>query len=246
MTESILVVIVTGRCQTAYYLLCFVETFVILKTKSEEMFEALCIRKDIECLRISEGDTKAADYEISLNSTKVIVEIKQLEKNDSDLKKEVIMKSGSVAGAVAPSKRVQKKISDAYPQIKASCEGIYPGLVVIYNNAGILNHLDSFTISKAMFGVFAISLYLDEKRTIQAGGQRYRGGRKVTKSTLRALSAVAVLTGTRLLGPELVVYHNPYAERPIPPDIMRLIADMQFKHAGPHEMSIDSWEPAVI
>lgn len=217
-----------------------------VRTISEEVFEKFCKKKRVTCTRIPESTEKSSDYELILDSTKIITEVKQIEKNNSDSEKESFMADGGVALGSAPSTRVRQHIVKAYSQIKNSCKNKYPGMVVLFNNAGLLNRIDCFTVSTAMFGDFAVSIYLNNENNIVAGAQKFQGKRKVTKSSLRSLSAVAILTNGFSSDPEFVVYHNPYADIPIDPILFSQITDKQYKHKGPHEMESGSWEQNII
>lgn len=108
-----------------------------IKTISEIYFEKLCIQKNIPYSRIPESTKKAADYFIYLNKQPLVVEIKQLDYNDQE--KKLLKTLSDYPGCEAPTKRVQGLLKDGYPQIKNSSEGIYPSMIVIYNNAGIIN-----------------------------------------------------------------------------------------------------------
>ncbi len=55
-----------------------------VQTLSEKLFETLCSRQRLRCLRIPEGKTKTADYEVVLRDTKMIVEVKQLDPSEKD------------------------------------------------------------------------------------------------------------------------------------------------------------------
>jgi len=52
-----------------------------MKTKSENMFEQFCNELSIKCNRIEEAKEKRPDYEVVINSTKMLVEVKQIDPN---------------------------------------------------------------------------------------------------------------------------------------------------------------------
>lgn len=56
------------------------------RTVSEIQFEKLCANRGVVCERIPESITKSADYRVSLGSTTLITEVKQLDSNDKDEK----------------------------------------------------------------------------------------------------------------------------------------------------------------
>ena len=216
------------------------------RTISELHFEQLCANKDIICERIPESTMKTADNYVSLGSTKLVVEVKQLDPNDEDRKLEQVWGTPKSPGAVAPSVRVQGLLTDGYPQVKRSSEGKWPTMVVVYNNAGEWNRVDKFTVSRAMFGSYGIVLGLQSDQTIEEIGRGYLGKRKVTKGTFRILSAVGVLrhTGSNVL--ELCCYHNPFANVPVEPILLEKLANAQYVHPNPHDRGFVSWEPKQI
>ncbi len=217
-----------------------------IQTVSEQLFERLCSAQGVKCVRISEGRDKSADYEVSLGSTTLIVEVKQLDPSAADKELESLWGQKNSPGAIAPSIRVQHLLADAYPQIKTSSCGLKPTMVVIYNNSGAWNWIDSFTVSKAMFGSFGIKLGLDNEEKIAIIGQKYVGKRKVTKSSFRALSVVAAIKDSASGVQHLDAYHNPFAMVPISPNVLSQLATAHYMHPNPHECGIVSWEPQII
>lgn len=215
------------------------------RTTSELDFEKLCANKDIVCVRIPETTTKSADYQVSLCSTTLITEVKQLDPNDEDKKLGEVWGTPQSPGAIAPSDRVQRLLEDGYSQVKLSSEGKWPTMIVVYNNSGEWNWIDTFTVVKAMFGSYGIVLGLQSNQTIDEIGRGYLGKRKVTKNTFRSLSAVGVLinTGEAL---ELCCYHNPFAKVPIEPILLAKLANAQYIHTNPHDRGFVQWEPEQI
>jgi hypothetical protein len=215
-------------------------------TISEKLFEKLCSDRNIECRRIQECTEKTADYEVFLATIKLITEVKQLDFNEEDRKIEQTFWKPNSPGAEAPSDRVQKLIAKAYPQIKKSAKGVKPTMIVVYNNSGAWNWIDSFTISRAMFGLFGISFGLQDGKKIVFTGQGYKGNRKVTSSTLRALSVVGVMKQTNQNAIHLDAYHNPFASIPIETKLLSELAAEQFIHPNPHEKGFVKWGPNII
>lgn len=217
-----------------------------IRTESEERFEKLCSTRGIGCARIPETAKKTADYEVSLGPLILITEVKQLDPNEEDKKLAPVWGTADSPGAVAPSDRVQGLIEDAYPQVKSSCEGKRPTMIVVYNNSGYWNWIDTFTVAKAMFGSFGIVLGLQPDQTIAVAGQGYLGHRKVTKDTFRSLSVVGVLKHTGTNGIHLDCHHNPFAHVPIEPSSLSQLADIQYIHPNPHDRGFVTWEPKRI
>jgi hypothetical protein len=93
-------------------------------------------------------------------------------------------------------------------------------MIVVYNNSGEWNWIDTFTVSKAMFGSYGIVLGLQPDQTIVVAGQGYLGQRKVTKDTFRSLSVIALLKRVRADAVALECYHNPFAHVPVEPSLL--------------------------
>lgn len=203
-------------------------------TDSETLFSNLCAARKVRCIRIEEGSKRTADYEIILGQLSAFVEIKQLDFNDRDREVERQMDEGGMAGAVAPTRRVRDQIAKAYNQLKAYSKRGYPCLIVLYNNAGLLNDIDSFTVTSAMFGEFGVHLSQDNSQIIHVAGHGFLGGRKVTRNTCRGISAVCVLKSGGSQGLRITAYHNPYAINPIEPAVLALLATSQLCHDDPH------------
>lgn len=217
-----------------------------VRTISEEYFEKLCANKHIGCERIPETTTKSADYKVSLGSTSVITEIKQLDLNDEDKKLSKVWGTPSSPNAVAPSNRVQGLLADGYSQIKKSSNGMLPTMIVVYNNAGEWNWIDTFTIVKAMFGSYGVVIGLRPEQKIVEIGRGFLGQRKVTKDSFRSLSVVGVLKASGSNHLELICYHNPFAKTKVNPNLLNKLAGSQYIHLNPHERGFIPWEPNKI
>lgn len=207
---------------------------VTVETRSEALFKQHCEARGVSYQRIQEEGRKVADFEIALSSGAAVVEIKQLDPNERDLAREA-MPPGVVAGAAnAPSGRLRNLLSDAYRQIKPYGDRGVPGIVVCYNNAGGINFIDNFSITRAMFGGMAVYLSLGQDGAIHHTGQGFTGNRKVTPTSFRALSAVGVLSTPTIDSTKLRVYHNPYASNPLSVRTLQKLADEQFGYSDPH------------
>lgn len=220
-----------------------------IATISEELFEKLCAAQGFNCSRIPENsneNAKTADYVVSLGSLALITEVKQLDPNDKDKKLAEVWGTENSPGMVAPSNRIQGLLEEGYPQVKISSEKTYPTMIVVYNNSGRWNYIDTFTVAKAMFGSYGIVLGLQSNQTIAVTGQGYLGKRKVTKNTFRSLSVVGVLKHGQ--SDTLIVdcYHNPFALIPINPSLLAGLANEQYMHTNPHERGFVSWEPTLL
>jgi hypothetical protein len=183
---------------------------------------------------------------VSLRSLNLFAEVKQLDPNDADRELAKVWGTPQSPGSVGPSDRVQALLADGYSQIKRSSEGKWPTMIVVFNNSGQWNWIDTFAVSKAMFGSYGIVLGLQPDQTIEVTGYGYMGERKVTKDTFRSLSVVGVLKRTQSDGVALECYHNPFAHVPIAPSVLSDLAEKQYVHPNPHDRGFVQWEPQKI
>jgi len=214
-------------------------------TTSEQLFEKLCSTRRVGCTRIPRTTEKTADYRVCLGSVTLVTEVKQLDPSDDDKKLSEVWGTPQ-SFTVAPSGRVQSLLEEGYPQIKRSSEGKWPTMIVVYNNSGRWNWIDSFTLTKAMFGEYGFVLRIQPNQRIAMAGQRYFGQRKVTKDTFRSLSVVGVLKQMGADAPVLDCYHNPFAHIPVEPTLLAYLADEQYMHPNPHDKGFVPWKPKRI
>ena len=183
---------------------------------------------------------------MSLSQLTLITEVKQLCPNGEDNKLSEVWGSPGSPGAEAPSNRVQGLLGKGYPQVKRSSEGKWLTMIVVYNNSGPWNWIDTFTVSKAMFGSFGSEYGLKANHSIAVTGHGYLGQRKVTKNTFRHLSVVGVLERVGAKSIALNCYHNPFAKIPVEPTLLKTLADEQYIHTNPHDRGFVPWEPKRI
>ncbi|MBK7414698.1 MAG: hypothetical protein IPJ38_05840 [Dechloromonas sp.] len=173
------------------------------------------------------------------------VEIKQLDENDDDKLRNSQLGQGKVVGGSGLRVRLRRQIASGYGQLKRYAREGAPSLLVIYNNSGLLNFIDSFSITTAMFGSFGVRFGIDKSGTVDVTGQGFIGNRKLTRNECRKLSAIAVLKESAS-SISLDVYHNPFADIPLEPCLIRALADAQFIHPNPHSGQFVELEPAEI
>lgn len=202
-------------------------------TDSEVMFERFCTQASVRFRRIAEEDAPTPDYELSLLQT-VITEVKEITRNREEEESDRLLKEtgrGLVLSST-PGDRVRKKISEASPQIKARCNGIHPGLLVLYDQGFVCGHLDPYEIRVAMCGLEQVHIALPPLGSGQrpySTGTSYGPKRKMTEDCNTSISAIAVLANP---GPNQVVlhvYHNRFAAIPLEPKTFAAIAQYQFR-----------------
>jgi hypothetical protein len=216
-------------------------------TISELLFEELCATRAVPCRAIPVGASPTPDYEVVLGVQSVIVEIKQLDANEDDRRRNQALESGAqIDCAVSPAGRLRDQIARGYRQLRSAARDGQPCLLVIYNNSGFLNFIDSFTVTTAMFGSYGVRLGLTKSGEVHEMGRGFMGNRRVTRNTCKRLSALGVLKDARSGKLRLEAYHNPFAEVPIAPSLMVVLAESQFIHRNPHDGRFVSWEPSAV
>lgn len=216
------------------------------RTISEKLFENLCRSRCVECVRIPETTHMTADYRLSLGSLDFITEVKQLDPNDNDEKLAKSWSNPNSPPVPAPSERVKSLLKRGYPQVKRLSDGKLPTMIVVYNNSEIWNWIDTFTVTKAMFGACGIVLRFLPNQTVSVIGQGFFGKRSITKDMCRSLSVVGVLEHDHANELTLDCYHNPFAHVTAEPKMLAKLADNQYMHPNPHDRGFISWEPIMI
>ena len=190
--------------------------------------------------RIDETEKKTPDYELDLDGTPVIVEVKEMQPNPSEkasmekLKREGI---GLVTGGV-PGERVRSKIESASAQIKARTMGQYPSLLVVcdirHGCGQITGHVDRYNLRVAMEGLDQVVLSVpnDLRKSPQAIGMKSGPRKKMTESANTSISAIAVISTPPGEPIALHVYHNNHAAIPLPVEKIRKCGIPQFKLSG--------------
>ncbi|MGD8456369.1 MAG: hypothetical protein PVF83_08300 [Anaerolineales bacterium] len=199
------------------------------KTISEKLFEQFCNRQGIRFEPIPRKPGKhTSDYRIWLNEKyQIIVEVKQMDWNKADKKLiENVRKGKEITSSFRTTghKRIGKIIKKAYSQLKNSSEGIYPAIIVVYDNTQGLSHLDYEDILNGMYGDEVI---VDPFQNSGPYRHKFGGNRKLTPYHNRVVSAIALLN-FKSDTPSLSLFHNIHANICLNPDNAWQIADRQF------------------
>lgn len=129
-------------------------------------------------------------------------------------------------------------------QLRFLAKDRYPTLLVLYNNVPITNrHVDPYAIKTAMYGLEDIVLGVPRDGDAPWVLARKFGGRRtVTPIHNTTLSAVAVLYKNHLDGsPNLGVFHNVYAARPMSPQWLRNAESRHYQLDKKNELQFQEW-----
>ncbi len=216
------------------------------KTQSEILFEQYCSNAGINCKRIAEEDSRTPDYEITIDSQQIIVEVKEITRNKEEKESDRALNESNIISVLSntPGDRVRKKISDSSGQIKSRTQGIYPSILVLFDGKwGVIGHLHSDNIRIAMYGLEQVHLKLPRDRSLspKVVGMSYGPKRKMTENDNTSISAIGVLFVPRADEIEFHVYHNKFAAIPIRSDLLSKYGIKQFKLENELSSGTEKW-----
>lgn len=216
------------------------------RTKSELLFESYCDEHGMTLLRVPESEKKTPDYELTLGNSKIIIEVKELAKNERERLSDRLLEKrgyGSVITHV-PGERVRKKISASSAQIKARTQGEFCGLLILYGSGRLSLELDSYQIRAAMCGLehVVIAVPSDFSASPYAVGSKFGAKRQMTADSNTSISAIGVISDNQPGRTELVIYHNKHAAIPIDPRLFYPYKVRQYRLRDDSENQLPPWE----
>jgi hypothetical protein len=189
------------------------------------MFETFCRDLGLSFDRIEEGNERTPDYRLTIDSLVVIAEVKQIDPNKEELKLlRRYQKEGRADGGGTIGERMRKVIGSGSAQIRLAAKGRHPSILVVWNNVEIdgvqplLDHTDANQVKAAMYGFEEVHLIRDRdsREIISSTPAGQGGGRKMNETDNNSISAVGVLTRDLARVIHLIIYHNVYADFPLP------------------------------
>lgn len=220
-------------------------------TDSELLFGDLCRACSIEYERVEESTTEGErrpDFTIQLAGRTVVVETKQFDPNEEELRAHhALMRGEVVVSGTTPGDRVRRAIQCAAPQLRNRSRGEMPAMLVVYNNVlASRPHADPYAIATAMNGLDVVPKLVFRDPTIAPVFQDVRSGpkRKMNENANTTISAVGVLVRDEKGQPLLHVYHNGFARHPISPDWLRHARVVHWRALTGRTSSVDPWEQA--
>jgi len=190
--------------------------------KSEELFEQWARFNGWVTERIVEETEQTPDYRLTIGSTLIYAEVKEIVANDEEKKAIQQLETDGIAGPLGeePGLTVRRKIKSSYGQIKRLAEqpGL-SGILVLYDNTGLVGsgRLDSYHVLTGMFGLQTVRVSIPEDVNARPiFGPDFLGPRKsVSDTRYRYLSGIVVLCEHHDRGLVGYVYHNPHALFPL-------------------------------
>jgi hypothetical protein len=204
-------------------------------TLSEQLFEQLCDIQTVQWERIATTSTmRTPDYAILLGSTKVIIEVKQLDLSKADRQTiKAWSQGGSLPTAFASNahKRVRNIIGSASDQLRRLAKGSHPSIIVLFDNTQGFSYLDLEDILNAMYGDETVSVRWPNAPATKPviTGHHFGGHRKMTPEHNRSVSGLGLLRiDSTSSQPFLTLFHNIHAEIALLPEIATQLVAKQY------------------
>jgi hypothetical protein len=182
-------------------------------TKSEFLFEKFCQVHHISYERILPGALKTPDYNIYVDETKIVIEVKEIEVNTEEQQKiNEFDKQRTISIKSALGKRIRDKITDAAGKFKEAARNGHPSILVLYNKVRLYKHTSPGDILAGMYGQLYFPVYRNAGETLTIGEMKSGPKKKMTQTMNTSMSAVGVLNDTGTEGPRFSIYHNFHAK----------------------------------
>ena len=216
-------------------------------TRSEELFEAFCNQEGLLVRRLPQREgVRTPDYLVGRWWRRIAVEVKQLEPNPEERRKQTAFDAGRmVTVGGTPGDRVRKAIDDGYPQLRAMTRGCWPGILVLYDDFHLPTmHLDPYAIKTGMYGLeqVVIAPGIDGSVGSRIIDTIFGPKRKVGPERNRALSAVGQLYRESADRVRLDLYHNIYTAAPLEPSSLQAASVRHYRLAVKKPGMPQDWE----
>lgn len=215
-------------------------------TTSEDLFEEYCAENSIACARIDERDEKTPDYQVEIEGTTIIVEVKQFDPSKED---KVVLrdfeKNKMVTHGTTPGDRVRNKIKSGAPQLSKYCKGKHPSILLLYNNLPFVlgDPTEPYNIRVGMFGLDTIVLSVPQNYSRKPSVVDRKSGpkRKLTENHNTSISAVGVLQRNSEERLEMLIYHNQHAEIHLNDEFANIHTATEYKVSERVKGQFHSW-----
>lgn len=224
---------------------------VVASTLSEEMFEEFCAAKGISCVRIPETASQTPDYVLSVDSARIIVEVKEFAQTDQELESDRLLEERGYGNVLSytPGERLRKKITDANPQLKIYTQGMLPTLLVVCDRGRAVGHADAYNIRVAMYGLEQLHIAVPPigQGAPSATGWSYGPKRKMTAQTNTSISAIGHLytIGPDVAQTQLHVYHNRFAKVALASSLLGRYGVRHFEIAAEAHGRTADWQEVI-
>lgn len=217
-------------------------------TKSERLFESFCQVHSLACRRVPTTSKPRPDYELEIETQRILVEIKQFDPNREEQAYIARRVSGGKQTALGgkPGERLRRAICTANSQLKQLLSGrLLPTMLIVYNNTPCLLHTAPYAVMTAMRGLDVVDVEVpsDRSESPRFGHTRSGPERAMRADANTSTSAVAVLSEGDADEFFLAVFHNQYAASPLNPRLMRFPDVVHFRLPKEATNSVNAqWE----
>ena len=193
-------------------------------TDGEHAFVTFCECAGIPVWRIEESKTKEPDYQILLNGYPIIVEVKDFDLNPEEKEAAKIFEEGGQPfWGGPPGDRVRSKIDRARRQLKRMAAHGMSAILLLHDPRPFpFNNIDQYDIKVAMHGfeTHVLSVPLLGRGKPRLRGKIFGKDRKMSATGNTYFSAVALLEDDQHGNSTLHIYHNTFADYPIPTELL--------------------------
>jgi hypothetical protein len=215
-----------------------------MSTKSELVFERYCTERGYQAERIRpQADAgRFPDYRLATPAGSVIVEIKEFNANDADIRfAETLERYGHASDRRSLGKRVFNAIRDSASQLRRYKDTAFPEVLLLYENIevegwpfGRNEYLRTHDMAAGMFGSLTVRVWLDSsEKPVNENDATYGGGRQMTNRERLYIGAVAILNEATERSPiQIDFFHNPFSTKPVRPRYFPHPDDRHFVKTG--------------
>lgn len=190
----------------------------IMKTKSEEVFEAFLVANNIHFEKIEEVREKATyrpDYLVTVGSHQLVIELKEIDEDDDfevvkDPRCPHIKSASRIIGD-----HVRRRIDGARKQIQYGAEQGIPALLLIYNNLDRVFQMfgtEDTDFIAAMYGEFTIQLNITSGDSSEIFNGKRRLLQESKNTSFSAIVRVSDLGGNTVV----TLFENIFAKVKVP------------------------------
>lgn len=225
------------------------------KERSKELFQHYCQSQGYRCSCVEKSNewrVRTPDFEVIANDVRIIVEAKDVNANDADIRNWRDTRSGKiVVHSREPGKRARSLIEDARGQLRAYAQAGVPCVVVLYDNIIV----DGIPVSPSVFCWSPISMTDIDVALYglwQANVRFHPGGRVQslgdTRSRYRRMYDRQIVSAVIVLyeQPEekaltTLIYHNYWASTPLPKRAFNGRNDIHFAKITDPDAQPNQW-----
>jgi len=204
-------------------------------TTSELLFEKFCQARGIPHERIPTGTAKTPDYNIYLDGTKIVIEVKEIEANPKEQQKIKEFDSHRAITIKSPlGKRIHDKITDAAGKFKEGVQNGHPSILVLYNKVRLYKHTSPTDILAGMYGQLNFPVSGNPGEAVRIGDIKSGPKKKMTPAANTSISAVGDLKESGSGDHDLSIYHNFHARVPLLPLLLSPLNIKQYQVNDPN------------